>query len=247
MAPTALASPIGAIGVADVPSACYPWFAPLAAGHYADGADPLGFAEMISKKLFDAIANKYGHVASWAVWAKAGNKPKSNIADIDVFDPMLNPALLETLHTDVVMVALNFSREVAFELPFMNFHDPNPHGQDYKIRYAFEGTSFYGSYMTDIIKDFPMLSSKDVLTHLRDNPSKVQTQIDRFREEMTFIKSGCPTILAFGKQTYDILYRWLNQKEYTSLIQLTHYSHHISKENYREDIFRRLGIPHEMK
>jgi hypothetical protein len=202
---------------------------------------------MISEYLFDAIAKKYGHVASWAVWAKAGNKPKSNIADMRVFDPMLNPELLETLHTDVVMVALNFSREVAFELPFMNFHDPNPHAQDYKIRYAFEGTSFYGSYMTDIIKDCPMLSSKDVLIHLRENPSKVRTQIDRFREEMTFIKSDCPTILAFGKQTYEILYKGLNRKEYTSLIQLTHYSHQICKENYREDTFKRLGIPHEAK
>lgn len=200
---------------------------------------------MISKELFDAIAKKYGYVASWAVWAKAGNKPKSNIADMDVFNPMLNLALLENLHTDVVMVALNLSREVAFRLPFMNFHDSNPHGQDYKIRYAFEGTSFYGSYMTDIIKDFPILSSKDVLTYLRENPFQVQNQIDRFREEMTFIKSGCPIILAFGKQTYDILLQGLNRKEYTSLIQLTHYSHQISKENYREDTLRRVGIPHE--
>jgi hypothetical protein len=203
----------------------------------------LGFIEMISKHLFDAIAEKYGHVASWAVWAKAGNKPKSNIADMRVLDPMSNSALLKTIHTDVVMVALNLSREVTFELPFMNFHPRYPYAQDYKIRYAFAGTPFWGSYMTDIIKDFTMLSSKDVLTHLRDNPDKVRTQIDRFREEMTFIKSDCPTILAFGKQTYDLLYRGLNRKEYTSLVQLTHYSHQISKENYRKDVFKRLGIP----
>jgi len=206
---------------------------------------PLGYTEMIPKFLFDAIAKKYGHVASWAVWAKTGNKPKSNIADMHVLDPMLNPALLETIHTNVVMVALNFSREVSFELPFMNFHDPNPYAQDYKIRYAFEGTSFYGSYMTDIIKDFPMLSSNDVLIHLRDNPSKVRTQIDRFREEITFIKSERPTILAFGKQTYDLLYHGLNRKEYTSLVQLTHYSHQISKENYRKDVLQKLGIQQE--
>ena len=199
---------------------------------------------MISEYLFDEIAKKYGYVASWAVWAKAGDKPKSNIADMRVLDPILNPALLEILHTDVVMVALNFSREVAFEPPFMNFHDPNPHAQDYKIRYAFEGTSFYGAYMTDIIKDFPMLSSKDVLVHLRHNPSTVQTQIDRFREEIAFIKSSSPTILAFGKQTYDILHRGLHRKEYASLHQLTHYSHHISKEKYREDVFERLTISH---
>lgn len=198
---------------------------------------------MISKHLFDAIKKQYGHVASWAVWAKAGNTPKSNIADIDVLNPKFNPVLLETIHTDVVMVALNFSRKVAYKMPFMNFHSCNPYAQDYKIRYAFEGTSFWGSYMTDIIKDFPELSSKEVKNYLRDNPGKVRTQIDRFREEMTFIKSDRPTILAFGKQSYDLLYHGLKPEEYSSLVQLTHYSHQISKENYRKDVFNKLGIP----
>jgi hypothetical protein len=202
---------------------------------------------MVSKELYEAIANRYGHVASWAVWAKAGEKPKSNISDITVFDANSNPTVLETIHTDVVMVALNFSREVAFEQPFMNFHDPNPHGQDYKIRFAFEGTKYYGSYMTDIIKDFPMLSSVDVLKYLRENPFEIQVQLNRFREEMSFIKSVRPTILAFGKDAYNILCRGLERNEYASLIQLTHYSHQISKENYREDTFKRLGVCNETK
>lgn len=196
---------------------------------------------MISREFFDAIANKYGGVASWAVWAKSGETPKSNIANMDVFDLNKNQSLLEILHTDVVMVALNFSRTVTFDKPFMNFHDPNSYGQDYKIRFAFEETPFYGSYMTDIIKDFPELSSKEVFIHLRNNPNLVETQISRFREEMNFIKSGCPTILAFGKQAYDILFQGLNHKEYKSLIQLTHYSHYMNKENYREDTLKRLG------
>jgi len=197
---------------------------------------------MITAEQYHAIGEKYGHVASWAVWEKADEKPKSNIANMDVFDLIKNPSLLETLRTDVVMVALNFSRDVAFEKPFMNFHDANPHGQDFKIRYAFEGTSFYGAYMTDIIKDFPALSSKDVLIYLKDNPDEVITQLNRFREEMDFICAGTPTILAFGWQTFDILDRGLDKNEYSSLVQLTHYSHQIGKENYREDIHKRLGI-----
>jgi hypothetical protein len=200
---------------------------------------------MISKKLFYKIAKEYGHVASWAVWAKAGNKPKSNIEDMHVLDPALNPSLLETIHTDIVMVALNFSREVGYGIPFMNFHSNYSYAQDYKIRYAFEDTSFYGAYMTDIIKDFPKLLSKEVLIYLRDNPNKIRNQLNRFREEMTFIKSECPTILAFGKQTYELLYCYLNREEYASLVQLTHYSHQISKENYRKDVFKKLGIPQE--
>lgn len=96
--------------------------------------------------------------------------------------------------------------------------------------------------MTDIIKDFPMLSSKDVLKYLKSNPDNIVTQVDHFREEMKFIEAGQPTILAFGMQTYDILKKQLDRKEYLSLIQLTHYSHHISKENYREDTLKRLKI-----
>lgn len=197
---------------------------------------------MITKDQYHAISTKYGHVCSWAVWDKANEKPKSNIANMDVFDLDRNPNLLQTLRTNVVMVALNFSRNVAFNKPFMNFHDANPLGQDFKIRYAFEGTPFYGAYMTDIIKDYPMLSSKDVLSYLKANPGEVVVQLNRFREEMNFINAGTPTILAFGEQTFEILKRGLHENEYFSLIQLTHYSHQISKENYREDTHKRLGI-----
>jgi hypothetical protein len=195
---------------------------------------------MVSRSLYESISNKYGYVASWAVWAKAGEKPKSNISDMSVLDVNLNSSVLDLVTTDVVMVALNFAREVAFTRPFMNFHDANPHGQDYKIRYAFEGTEFYGAYMTDIIKDFPMLSSSDVLRHLKNNPSVVPYQIESFREELKFIGSHKPILLAFGADTFKILQKNLRHEEYSALIQLTHYSHQISKENYRIDTLKRL-------
>jgi RimJ/RimL family protein N-acetyltransferase len=131
---------------------------------------------MVTLKKYQAIAERFGHFASWAVWEKAGYRPKSNIADMGVFDSRENPALLDMLNPEIVMVALNFSRKVCFEKPFMNFHDANPYGQDYKIRFAFEGTDYYGAYMTDIIKKFPMLSSKHVLIHLKNNPEQVDIQ-----------------------------------------------------------------------
>ena len=160
---------------------------------------------MITREQYQSIGTNYGHVCSWAFWEKVDKKPKSNIANMDVFDLDKNSNLLKTLQTDVIMVALNFARDITFQKPFMNFHDANPHAQDFKIRYAFEETPFYGAYMTDIIKDFPMLSSKDVLSHLKANPNDVTTQLNRFRKEIAFITVGVPTILAFGKQTFDIL------------------------------------------
>lgn len=197
---------------------------------------------MITEKLYLDIAKNYGRVASWAIWETAGNKPKSNISNMDIFSLERNNSILDILKTNVVMVALNFARELEVSEPFLNFHDANPYGQDYKIRYAFEGTEFYGAYMTDIIKDFPMLLSKDVLTHLRNHPDMINNQIDLFRKELKFINADRPTILAFGKDTYNILNKYLDTSVYSKLIGLTHYSHQISKENYRIDTHQKLGI-----
>jgi len=202
---------------------------------------------MVTEQLYNDIANRYGKVASWAVWAKAGDKPKSNISDMEIFDLKKNPSILEILRTDVVMVALNFSRKVEMNEPFLNFHDSNPHGQDYKIRFAFEGTDFYGSYMTDIIKDFPMLSSKDVLKYLKNKPDEISKQINAFREELTFIGSGKPIILAFGRDAFNILENNMDKSEWSELIAITHYSHQISKENYRADTHKKIGICNEQK
>ena len=200
---------------------------------------------MVNEQLYNDIAKRYGKVASWAVWAKAGDKPKSNISDMDVFDLEKNPSTIKILRTDVVMVALNFSREVEMSEPFLNFHDSNPHGQDYKIRFAFEGTDFFGSYMTDIIKNFPMLSSRDVLKYLEDTPDEISKQINSFRKELNFIGSCKPMILAFGRDAFNILNKNMDKSEYSELITLTHYSHQISKENYRIDTLKRLGVYNE--
>ncbi|MFT4603010.1 MAG: hypothetical protein ACI857_003197 [Arenicella sp.] len=197
---------------------------------------------MITEKLYTDIAKEYGRVASWAVWEKAGDKPKSNISNMDIFNIEKNNSLLNILRTDVVMVALNFARDVEISEPFLNFHDANPHGQDFKIRYAFEGTEFYGAYMTDIIKDFPMLSSKDVLIHLSKHPDMISSQVEVFKKELNFIDANKPTVLAFGKDTYNILKKYLDGSDYSKLIGLTYYSHQISKENYQIDTHQKLGI-----
>ena len=197
---------------------------------------------MIALELYNKISGKYGDACSWAVWAPAGEKAKSNIADMSALDPSINTSLLDTLNTHSVMVGLNFSRTVSFERPFMNFHDPSPRAQDYKIRFAFRETQFYGSYMTDIIKDFPMLSSKDVLKYLRKNPSIISSQIEHFKEELEFIGSKKPVILAFGKDTYNLIAKHLEPEIYSSLYKLTHYSHHISQESYRKQTLFLLGV-----
>lgn len=196
---------------------------------------------MISNRLYEKIKTKYGDVASWAVWEEPGEKPKSNMGYLNIFNLQKNPSLLETLKNNVVMVGLNFSRPLEPTEPFKNFHDLSPHANDFKIRYVFKDTAFYGAYMTYIIKNTEMKVSRDVRTYLKNNPSVVKENISFLRKELSDIESNQPILLAFGRDTYNLLHENLEKHEYANLIKLTHYSHQISKEEYKEKVLRQIN------
>ena len=194
---------------------------------------------MISKEHYFDILNKYGEFASWAVWKEEGIKPKSNIGDMSIFDLNLNPNLLDILKPYVVMVGLNFSRSV-LKTPFVNFHDARPRGQDYKIRYAFRETNYYGAYMTDIIKDFEEKVSGNVKSYLKINKNFELQNIELFQKEITDLKCSDPFIIAFGNITYDILKKHFG--ETFRIYKVMHYSQQISKENYKDIVWKTLNI-----
>lgn len=196
---------------------------------------------MISKELFERIEKKYGDVASWAVWEDAGLKPKSNMGHLNIFDLQKNPSLLGVLKNNVVMVGLNFSRPLSPTEPFKNFHDLNPSANDFKIRYAFRNTEFYGAYMTDIIKNLEMKVSHDVKSYLKYNPNLVHANISLFRDELSVLGAKVPIILAFGVDTYNLLNKYLRKDEYSNLVRLTHYSQQIGKENYKKTVFDQIN------
>lgn len=191
---------------------------------------------MIDIQQFEDIKQKHGSYASWAVWADASEKPKSNMGDVSHFN---NESVLSLLKNDVVMVGLNISRPVSE--PFVNFHDPNPRANDFKIRYAFRDSMYYGAYMTDIIKFLEEVDSENVMKHLKERSEIVEKSLEMFREEMQDLKAGAPVILAFGKDAHHILSDNLNKNEYRKLIKLTHYSHRIGKEAYKEAVFKEIG------
>ena len=193
-------------------------------------------------RQFESIKKKHGSYASWAVWADATEKPKSNMGDMSIFDLSSNPALLQVLKPNVIMVGLNiasFSR--LLPEPFRNFHDPHPSANDFKIRYAFRDTKYYGAYMTDIIKRVGMIDSKDLLAHLKANPDLVEQNIATLREELRDLSCSGPTILAFGAGAHKIIRDNLRSEEYSRLIKLTHYSHQIGKEKYRETVLHQIN------
>ena len=57
---------------------------------------------------------------------------------------------------------------------------------------------------------------------------------------MQDLKATAPVILAFGKDTHKLLRENLNKSEYRKLIKLTHYSHRIGKEAYKETVFKEI-------
>jgi hypothetical protein len=195
---------------------------------------------VLSEQLFRLIKQKYGRVASWALWKDPSVLAKSNIDDLSVFDPQENPNIYQLLHTDSVMVGLNFSRPVMDSKPFVNFHDSNKHAQDYKIRYAFKNTRFYGSYMTDVIKNFECKKSDTLKREIRNQRSIVDQNLENLRQELLDIEAERPIILAFGRYTYTLL-QDLGSRYYSSLICITHYSYFIGQDKYKEKAMSQIG------
>jgi hypothetical protein len=184
---------------------------------------------MISKEKFDEIKAKYGHYASWGVWAEEGVRPKDNAGDISVLDPNLNRQLLDTLNPNVVLVGLNISGRI--ERSLGNFHSPSPSAQDYKIRFALKNTPFWGAYITDVIKDFEQKCSGKMVEFLRNNPEFEKENIKTFLEELDVLGVTNPKIIAFGGDAYRSLKRHLPDHD---INKVYHYSHFINKEKLRE-------------
>jgi len=192
---------------------------------------------MIDFQQFENIKQKHGSYASWAVWANASEKkPKSNMDDLSAFDGARD---LSLLRNDIVMVGLNFSVLRDLRKPFFNFHGKG--GGAFKIRYAFNDSPYCGAYMTDIIKGHEEVDSKKMMQHLKAHPECVARNVDKFREELRDLRATAPIILAFGNDTYKLLRENLDKSEYRKLIKLTHYSYRISKEKYKETVFKEIG------
>jgi len=179
-------------------------------------------------EYFEKIKIKYGHMSSWAIWYEKDIKEKSNIGNLSIF---VNPKNI-LLKPNIIFVGLNISQKIT--KPFGNFHSESSTSHDYKIRYALKDTQFWGAYMTDIIKDFEEKISGNLIKFVNKNPIFLQENIKEFEEEILFIDSNNPIIIAFGNDCYKILNRHLKNKY--KIYKVSHYSSCISKEKLRIEI-----------
>ena len=192
---------------------------------------------MISLERFLKIRDRFGHFASWALWAEEGDRPKENIDDLTILNPDQNPALLETLHGESIFLGLNISRRV--ERPFGNFHDPRPMATDFKIRSALKGTNYWGAYMTDIIKDFEEKTSGRMMSFLRANKEFEEENIQKLREEIEILGFTNPLLITFGRDAESIVRRNLSGE--FEIIGVPHYANYVSKEEYRLQVLSLLS------
>lgn len=195
---------------------------------------------MIDQTRLDLIRRKHGAYASWAVWAPPSGAPKSNMGNLDVLDERTNPSVLAELNPEVVMIGLNLSRFPP-DKPFLNFHDPSPVANDFKIRFAFSGTDFWGAYMTDVIKEVVELRSRHLLDHLKLHPELVSHNMENLRGELADLGHPKPVVLAFGGAVYSLLDQNLGPEHYSRLVRITHYSHRISKEEYKKEVHQQIA------
>ena len=196
---------------------------------------------MLELEKYNYIKEKYGHYASWAIWASEGDRPKDNMGDLSVFDLSINKKLLQELNPNIILCGLNISARI--ETPLSNFHGKG--GGAYKIRYALHNTPLWGAYMTDIIKDFEQKSSGKVMQYLRKNRQFEEDNVITFRQEWESLGVKKPTLIAFGGDAYSILERNLGNE--FPVLKIPHYSNYTGKEKYREQVKSILENRQEMQ
>ena len=197
---------------------------------------------MISQENYDILKEKYGDASSWAVWNTdyADSKPSHNINDLSVFD---SPNLSE-LNTGFVFVGLNRSgrpkdgnaekKPDKPKDPWFNFHAGR---NDFKLRYALQGTRYWGSYMTDAIKDLQETDSVEVEKTLGKEPERVDENLKGLREELELL-GGRPVLVALGYAAEKKL-RSMRSEGY-EVVRILHPAAFIGKKKYRDKVLKVL-------
>lgn len=201
----------------------------------------------ISRAQFERIKTNLGRHTSWAVWAPVGEKPKSNVGDLSMFnDEEKIEEIILKLNPNIVLAGLNGATVGEANIdgaePFSNFHSGWSRATDYKIRFATVGTALEGAFMTDVIKDHYETDSGLVLKELKKNPEYERKKVDEFFSEITQV-SRDPMIFAFGGLAYELIQRY-NTHNF-SVYKLYHYAFTMSKEKFRietEKTLRTAGL-----
>jgi hypothetical protein len=97
--------------------------------------------------------------------------------------------------------------------------------------------------MTDLIKEVVMLKTSDLRRHLVANPTLVGENVRQLLQEFDDLGCQAPTLITFGNDAHRLAVQHVPSRRYSRLVRVTHYSHYISKESYREQVLAEVGGP----
>jgi len=196
---------------------------------------------MLDRKTYKLMKKKYGGVGSWAVWCPQTDKnaPKSNMGNMDWTKD--EDGLCSVLNPEFVFVGLNLSNSYGkysdVKTPWVNFHSGNPHGNSFKLRFALKDTSFWGAYMTDLIKGVKETDSKKVVSKLKKDSALLERNMKEFEREISHL-GGKPVLVALGDAVNEFLQMFKGKYK---ILPLHHYSYSkINKEQYRVEVLDSL-------
>lgn len=201
--------------------------------------------------VFQKLKSEYGICSSWAVWVEEERKPlKASVHDTSIFDLESNPSLLDELQNDYVLVALNFSTDIAEKTNWQEFDNFHSGKTDWKIRHALIGSPLWGCYMTDFLKNFPHLKARDAKKEMEkaENREKYAQNVSDFKTELSILGGENSTLIAFGREAEYFLQKEFPDKK---IVYVPHYA--IGKaiidgneknlnngENYKQELVRIL-------
>lgn len=189
---------------------------------------------MLDKEIYDIMKKNYWKFWSWAIrWEETGS-PTSNTDDMSWVDP----DLYKNINTWYVFVWLNLSsthwdKWCNDGIAWSNFHSGYAHQQDFKLRYALKDTVYWGSYITDIIKNLKEVDSNKVNFYLNEHPEKLLENIEFFKKEISYLWDNLK-LVALGSKSYRLLNKYLWNKY--EVIKIKHYACRMWKEKYKKEV-----------
>ncbi len=155
------------------------------------------------------LRGKYSQWASWAIWNP------NDITDLTPVSTCPSPhaydvGLKAHYRNDLVIVGLNAVKTIT---AWQNFHCSYPGCRDYYLSEVFNNPCTGGAYMTDLIKNFKVVKSTEVLAKLNDKKF-LDAQVSTFCEELDDLWSGttfdaCPPYIIFlGKAAFHLYIKY---------------------------------------
>ena len=182
----------------------------------------------VSEDQFCKLREQCGDQSSWAVWNGADDRGRFK-CPLDILDPTINRDLISSLNNNYIFLGLNISKPI--EKPLANFHPMAWKHENNRLDLVLRGTKFWGSYMTDLVRQVVKANGADLQRRIRQDPKLLVDGIKALKADIEILRMDKPIIFALGA----ICHNQLTSKDLPSswrIHRLTHYAARMGTNNY---------------